>query len=512
MPAIMAEKLSIKTEGGDVSPNEDVEVVQITGENGALQQSFGLWTFSAQAVVLPGSWAFAATALTIAIFGGGAPVAIWGTIGISFCLGTVVLCLAEYGSAYPSAAGCTYIASKVAGPEWGRFCGYMTGAFHCLGGLFSPPAFLVVLSQLILTCANIMHSDYEPTRWQVFLLYQFWNIMALLVLLYGSRILPLLSTIAFVFLAGGLFLTIGLLVGFSPARAESHVVFLDFYNLTGFESPVICAMLGLLGPIYGFGPPHFILNMAEDVKNPSRNMPIALAAQQIGSTIMLLAFYIAAYYTVLDYNVLFESTFPSIVGAVYLEATQNRAVTMVLLVIVLAPAFFACFSYFLANVRLLYGFARDGSLPKRDWFSKVDTNKNIPINILYISTFINFLLGFVYLASRAGFSIILGSSGIFYAGGYLFFFIPTIFNRRRYIGNGHFKLPFSVGMACAIFAVLYELWTMVVYCLPPSYPVTAENANFTPVFLGAGTLLSLAGYHFHGREHFQLKHQLEAIH
>lgn len=63
----------------------------------------------------------------------------------------------------------------------------------------------------------------------------------------------------------------------------------------------------------------------------------------------------------MDYEVLFESTFPSVVGAVYLEATQNKAVTLVLLLIVLAPAFFSCFSYFLANIRLMYGFARDGA-------------------------------------------------------------------------------------------------------------------------------------------------------
>jgi choline transport protein len=75
----------------------------------------------------------------------------------------------------------------------------MTGAFHCLGGLFSPPAFLVVLSQLILTCAAIFHDEYQSTRWHVFLLYEFWNVVALVVLLYGSRVLPLLSSIACMF-------------------------------------------------------------------------------------------------------------------------------------------------------------------------------------------------------------------------------------------------------------------------------------------------------------------------
>ncbi|KAH6955784.1 amino acid/polyamine transporter I [Ilyonectria sp. MPI-CAGE-AT-0026] len=499
----MSGEAATKIEAGYLVSDNEGEAVIVGDTHQDFQRNYNVWTLSAQAVVLPGSWAFAATSLTIAIFGGGAPVAIWGTIVISVCLCMVVACLAEFGSAYPSAAGCTYIASKVAGPQWGRFCGYMTGAFHCLGGVFSPPAFLIVLSQLVLTCAAIFHESYSPTRWQVFLLYQFWNVVALVVLLYGSRILPLLSSIAFVFLAGGLFVTIGLLVGFAPVKASNQVVWFDFQNLTGYESPIICTMLGLLGPVYGFGPPHFLLNMAEDVKNPSKNMPIALAAQQIGSTILLLAFYIAAYYTVVDYDALFASTFPSVVGAVYLDATRNRAVTLVLLIIVLAPAFFSCFSYFLANIRLLYGFTRDGAVPYRDWFSKVDTRRNIPINILYVSTFINFLLGFIYLGSSAGFSIILGSSGIFYCAGYIVFFVPTIFNRRRYIGDGVFKLPFGVGMAFAIFSVIYEAWTMVLYSLPPAYPVTPENANLTPVFLVAGTLLSLAGYHFHGRTHFQ---------
>jgi choline transport protein len=115
----------------------------------------------------------------------------------------------------------------------------MTGAYHGLGGIFSPPAFLIVLSQLILTCAAIFHEEYVPTRWQVFLLYEFWNIVALLLLLYGSRILPLLSALAcklihvrratqtdsslqVVFLAGGLFLTLGLLLGFTKETAPAQ--------------------------------------------------------------------------------------------------------------------------------------------------------------------------------------------------------------------------------------------------------------------------------------------------
>lgn len=53
-------------------------------------------------------------------------------------------------------------------------------------------------------------------------------------------------------------------------------------------------------------------------------------------------------------------------------------------------------------------------VPHRAWFAKIDTKRNIPTNMLYVSTLVNFLLGFIYLGSAAGFNIILGSSGIFY--------------------------------------------------------------------------------------------------
>lgn len=110
IPAARAESANDLEEG----------TAHLTNSN-QLKQSYGLWSFCGQAIVLPGSWAFAATALTIAIFGGGSSVAIWGTICISICLWVVVACLAEFGSTYPSAAGCTFIAYKVAGPSWGPF-------------------------------------------------------------------------------------------------------------------------------------------------------------------------------------------------------------------------------------------------------------------------------------------------------------------------------------------------------------------------------------------------------
>jgi hypothetical protein len=66
------------------------------------------------------AWAFAASSMVIGIYGGGPAVEIWGTLAIGAALSVFCLNLAEYGSAFPNAGGCTYIATQLGGPKYGR--------------------------------------------------------------------------------------------------------------------------------------------------------------------------------------------------------------------------------------------------------------------------------------------------------------------------------------------------------------------------------------------------------
>jgi hypothetical protein len=65
------------------------------------------------------AWAFAASSMVIGIYGGW-PVEIWGTLAIGAALSEFCLNLAEYGSAFPNAGCCTYIATQLGGPKYGR--------------------------------------------------------------------------------------------------------------------------------------------------------------------------------------------------------------------------------------------------------------------------------------------------------------------------------------------------------------------------------------------------------
>jgi choline transport protein len=89
-------------------------------EEGMPPQLFGTWSLSAFAVVLSGVWASAAASLTIGIFGGGPAIEIWSALAVGLALSIGVASLAEFASAYPSEAGCTHVATQLAGPKWGR--------------------------------------------------------------------------------------------------------------------------------------------------------------------------------------------------------------------------------------------------------------------------------------------------------------------------------------------------------------------------------------------------------
>lgn len=100
----------------------------------------------------------------------------------------------------------------------------------------------------------------------------------------------------------GLFIVIGFLASHPTQMASNKLSTLIYYrhsvcgsdchdrfvwailqNDTGFSSDGYCVLLGICIALYAYGVPHWLVNLAEDVKNPSRAIPIALAAQQVGN-------------------------------------------------------------------------------------------------------------------------------------------------------------------------------------------------------------------------------------
>ncbi|KAI9151299.1 short-chain dehydrogenase [Paramyrothecium foliicola] len=158
-------------------------------------KKFNTFNLGLFAIILPNVLAFAATGLVIGIAGDGLPVLIWSSLFVGTILSLLVVSFAEFGSAYPSIAGCQFIASRLGGPRYGRVCGYMTGGIHALASLMTPACLIASHAPFITTIAQIMHPNYESKKWQTFLLYQATNLIITITCLKSSRGLDKVATV-----------------------------------------------------------------------------------------------------------------------------------------------------------------------------------------------------------------------------------------------------------------------------------------------------------------------------
>jgi hypothetical protein len=127
-------------------------------------------------------------------------------------------------------------------------------------------------------------------------------------------------------------------------------------------------------------------------------------------------------------------------------------------------------------------------------------------------------LGLLYLVSETAFNALTGSFVVFSSLSYLAALVPHVLSNRRHITSisnetpatsatssattsvplsstrPYFCLPDRSGLIICTAACIYLAAFAVIFCFPPTVPVTgAGNMNFTSVVVGGWTLLA-AGY------------------
>jgi choline transport protein len=124
--------------------------------------------------------------------------------------------------------------------------GWITGWINVAGWIALTASGGLLGSQLILGVVSLMHPDYEPQRWQQFLIYIGYNIAAFLINAFMTRLLPLITRSAFIWsIVGFVVISITILACASPNYSSASFVFTDFINETGWPDG-IAWLLGLL--------------------------------------------------------------------------------------------------------------------------------------------------------------------------------------------------------------------------------------------------------------------------
>jgi amino acid transporter len=200
----------------------------------------------------------------------------------------MLLALPQLASAVPSAGGVYHWASLTPGPKWGRVIGFFAGWISFFGWIFDFAAIIQITANVAVALYSVYHPDLIIQPWHVYIAYLLilWTCVGVVIFL--NRLIPYLQDLGlFLVLVGGL-VTIIVVAAMPPQHASNSFVWTDWVNGTGFPDGV-AFLTGVLNGAFAIGTPDAITHMAEELPNPKRDLPRAVAAQIILGTLSMLA-------------------------------------------------------------------------------------------------------------------------------------------------------------------------------------------------------------------------------
>jgi amino acid transporter len=219
--------------------------------------------------------------------------------------------------------------------------------------------------------------------------------------------------------------------------------------------------------------------MAEECSNAGSVVPRAMVgAYSIMGTgsFITLCVYSACF---VDYSVL-EAPYPFLQVFVTSTGSVNGAVALASIIIICI--FLSVLNFTAATSRQIFAFARDDGFPFRNWIAKVNHKSGSPENALTVVFLFVVLITLIVLGSSVAFQAII-SLGVLALAFTNELSILCLVWRRLY-GAPLPSYTWSLGRAglpINIAGSVYGFYLMFFAVIPPEYPVTAANFNWSLV-------------------------------
>jgi len=182
--------------------------------------------------------------------------------------------------------------------------------------------------------------------------------------------------------------------------ASSSFVWANWETQTGYSSNGFVFLTGMLNGAYAVGTPDCVSHLAEEIPNPKRNVPLAIAAQMVIGFFTAFFYIIAIFYATTDLtSVLNSSSFP--LATIYQQATGGSVpATMGLLFLIFVPIFCTCIGTFITAGRCLWTLARDEAIPLSGFIGVISARWKNPFRATWICGVFSILLGSIYVSHQ----------------------------------------------------------------------------------------------------------------
>lgn len=442
----------------------------------------------------------------------------------------VALGMAELASAYPTAGGLYYWASKLGGPAWGWF----TGWFNLIGQV----AVTAGIDYGLAVSIDVLLNAWFPgvparlgstlgidaaTQWTTLGIYALVLATHALLNIFGVRIVAFLNDVSVgwhivgvILISGGVVLAA--LLGyqftaesnFSSAttavglNSASTLFAIDpKFNQTGF--PIWYAfLLGLLLAQYTYTGYDASAHMTEETIGAETRAPWGVVMSVVVSSVAGYALLMGLVAAAPD--MLAAGGYINPVLQI-LESRLGYVLGTLFFFVAVGAQFFCGMSSITTNSRMIYAFSRDGAVPGSELWHSLDKGRT-PRNAILLSVTCAFILA---IPSVVNFTAYLAITSIAVIGLYISYVLPILL---RLFTRDFKRGPWHLGAwskPLGIIAIIWVLFISVLFMLPLASPITAANFNYTPVVvLGALVILIVwwlvsarywfAGPHIQGSE------------
>lgn len=427
------------------------------------------------------------TSYGIAMTAGGPMAITLGWLLVGGMVTLVGLAMAEVCSTYPTAGGLYWWAAALARKNraaWAWFVGW----FNFLGEVAVTAA--IDYGAATTTSAFLgLTTGFEITPRSVFVVFLVIIVAHGLLNTFGVNLVRLLSDISAWWHLVGVAVIVGVLVIVPDQHQSLSFVFTETYNATGWGGPLAAAyavMIGLLMAQYTFTGFDASAHVSEETHNASTAAPRGIVSSIVVSLVAGWVLLVAVTWAIQDYEAqrTTELGFPP--AQIFIDAVGD-GLGRVLLFIAVVAQFFCGMASVTANSRMAYAFSRDGALPGSRLWKKVNPRTGTPTNSIWLCTVCSIALAAPALFN---FTAYLAVTSIAVIGLYISYVAPVFLRLRK----PDFKQgPWNLGrwsQPIGWVAVIWVGFIVVLFMLPPAYPVTATSFNYAPVAVGAVVLFA----------------------
>lgn len=304
--------------------------------------------------------------------------------------------------------------------------------------------------------------DYTPSAWHVYVAYLIVLWLSTLAIIIANRQIPHTQNLGlFLVFFGGL-VTIIVIAAMPARHASDHSVWNSFdeNNSTGWSGGV-AFMIGVLNGAFAIGTPDSVTHMAEETKNPSRDIPKAILIQIGGGGVFGLAFAIVLGYAISDLSVLQSGVNSFPLAIIYHQATQSRGATFALLFIIFLSTLCCVVGTVLTNSRSYWALARDNAVPLSGIFSRVSERLSCPVEATLFVAVVASGIGAIPLGSSIGFTNLTGSFIIISTVSYAIPFVCNMATGRNNFSPGVFQLGrygFAINGIAVVLIILFNVF------------------------------------------------------